>query len=138
MFGCDFRLPRDCKISFGGNRRKHYDKFALGHRLAGSVTRIVVVNHVTLDGVVQGPGRAEEDTTAGAEANPDDVLRRAWGEEMSGSGGVPAEALCVRGSPRFLEHPGESVPRGAQRRSRVRLLHHVDRAPAVAQFDAAR
>jgi hypothetical protein len=27
--------------------------------------RIVVINHVTLDGVMQGPGRAEEDTRDG-------------------------------------------------------------------------
>ena len=27
--------------------------------------RIVVMNHATLDGVVQGPGRADEDTRGG-------------------------------------------------------------------------
>nr|WP_217641747.1 MFS transporter [Actinopolyspora alba] len=68
-------------------------RLAPEHRPTGSVTRIVVVNHVTLDGVVQGPGRAEEDTRDGfahggwAEANTDDVLLRVWGEAMSGSGG---------------------------------------------------
>jgi hypothetical protein len=46
--------------------------------------RIVVLNHVTLDGVMQGPGRPDEDTRGGfthggwAEPNGDDVMGRAW------------------------------------------------------------
>jgi hypothetical protein len=51
--------------------------------------RIVVINHVALDGVMQGPGRADEDTRDGftyggwAEPNTDDVMGRAWGERLS-------------------------------------------------------
>ena len=44
--------------------------------------RVVVINHLTLDGVMQAPGRPEEDTRGGfklggwAEPNVDDVVRR--------------------------------------------------------------
>ena len=54
--------------------------------------RIVVINHVTLDGVMQGPGRADEDTRDGfthggwAEPNTDDVMGNAWGKRLSASG----------------------------------------------------
>jgi len=56
--------------------------------------RIVVINHLTLDGVMQAPGRADEDTRGGfthggwAEPNGDDVMNRAWGERLGNSGGL--------------------------------------------------
>jgi dihydrofolate reductase len=55
--------------------------------------RTVVINHVTLDGVMQGPGRPEEDTRDGftlggwAEPNTDEVLNQAWGARLSASSG---------------------------------------------------
>ena len=52
---------------------------------------IVVISHVTLDGVMQGPGRPDEDTRDGftnggwAAARSDDAVQQAWGERLSRS-----------------------------------------------------
>jgi dihydrofolate reductase len=58
--------------------------------------RIVVMNHVTLDGVMQGPGRPDEDTRDGftlggwgsRSASPDDAAGKAMGERMAAGGGL--------------------------------------------------
>jgi dihydrofolate reductase len=56
--------------------------------------KLVVMNHVTLDGVMQAPGRADEDTRGGFEQggwatpNSDEALGRAMGEHMARAGGL--------------------------------------------------
>jgi dihydrofolate reductase len=56
--------------------------------------RVVVINHVTLDGVMQAPGRPDEDRRGGFEhggwAMPrsDEVVGTAMGERMAASGGL--------------------------------------------------
>lgn len=56
--------------------------------------KIVVINHVTLDGIMQGPGRPDEDTRDGfthggwaAERAGDDAIGRAWGRRLAASSG---------------------------------------------------
>ena len=51
--------------------------------------KLVVVNHLSLDGVMQSPGRADEDTRDGfalggwAAPRSDEVVGQALGEHMS-------------------------------------------------------
>jgi dihydrofolate reductase len=58
------------------------------------MSRVVVINHVTLDGVMQGPGRPDEDRRDGFEhggwATPgsDEVVGAAMGALMAESGGL--------------------------------------------------
>ncbi len=60
------------------------------------MSRIVVMNHVTLDGVMQAPGRPEEDTRGGftyggwgrLSETPDDAMGKAIGERMAAGGGL--------------------------------------------------
>jgi dihydrofolate reductase len=52
--------------------------------------KVIVMNHLTLDGVMQGPGRADEDTRDGfahggwAAAAADDTIVTRMGEQMGG------------------------------------------------------
>jgi dihydrofolate reductase len=56
--------------------------------------RIVVLNHITLDGVMQGPGRPDEDTRDGfahggwAADRMDEVIGVELGKRMAASGGL--------------------------------------------------
>lgn len=56
--------------------------------------RVVVTEHVTLDGVMQAPGRADEDTRDGfdrggwALPGNDEVMARVMGEGMAGTGAM--------------------------------------------------
>lgn len=58
------------------------------------MSRVVVINHMTLDGVMQAPGRSDEDMRGGFEQggwagpNVDEVVNAAMGARMPGSGGL--------------------------------------------------
>jgi dihydrofolate reductase len=55
------------------------------------MARLTVINHLTLDGVMQAPGRPDEDTRGGfehggwaASRSNDEVMGRVMGERMTG------------------------------------------------------
>jgi dihydrofolate reductase len=64
------------------------------------MTKVVVVNHVTLDGVMQAPARPEEDTRDGfshggwAIPNGDEVMSSKMGERMA-AGSAQSGALLL-------------------------------------------
>lgn len=58
------------------------------------MSKITVINHVTLDGVMQAPGRSDEDPRGGfehggwAQPNNDEVMGRVMGEAMAEGGSL--------------------------------------------------
>src|SRR4030088_1741873 len=96
---------------------------------------VVVFNNVTLDGVMQAPGRPDEDTRGGFEhggwAIPgnDEVMERKMGEGVAGGGGAAARPPYLRGLLRVLAQPvRQPVHRSPQQHSEVRGLAHAQGA----------
>ena len=77
--------------------------------------KIVVMNHITLDGVMQGPGRVDEDTRDGfdqggwATPRSDAVVGEAMGERMAAGGGSAGWLFGRRTYEELLRH-WNSVP----------------------------
>jgi dihydrofolate reductase len=77
--------------------------------------RIVVMNHITLDGVMQGPGRVDEDTRNGfdqggwATPRSDGAVGEAMGERMAAGGGLAGWLFGRRTYEELLQH-WNSVP----------------------------
>src|SRR5690348_4526259 len=81
--------------------------------------RIVVMNHLTLDGVMQGPGRPDEDTRGGfseggwasRSAAAGDAASQAMGERMAAGGGLAGWLFGRRTYDDLLAHwNGEGGP----------------------------
>jgi dihydrofolate reductase len=106
------------------------------------MARIVVMNHLSLDGVMQAPGRADEDTRGGfnhggwATPGSDAVVASAVGEQMARGGGL----LFGRRTYEDLLTQWNSQPDSpfgpALKRFQVRRLHHAPGTAAVAELDA--
>lgn len=77
--------------------------------------RIVVMNHITLDGVIQSPGRVDEDPRDGfvqggwATSRSDDLVGEAMGERMAAGGGLAGWLFGRRTYEELLGH-WNSVP----------------------------
>jgi len=76
------------------------------------VGRVVVMNHLTLDGVIQGPGRPEEDTRDGftlggwgqRSASAGDAAGKAMGARMAAGGGLAGRLFGRRTYEGLLAH----------------------------------
>jgi hypothetical protein len=81
------------------------------------MAKIVVINHVTLDGVMQSPGRPEEDMRGGfpfggwgSRNSDEEMLKHVYARVDQGGGlQVAPRPLDVRGDARLLEHAGRPV-----------------------------
>ena len=108
------------------------------------MSRVDVINHLTLDGVMQAPGRPDEDNARrvcarrlvsaerGRSAAGGDIRSRC-GEWWAASAARPSE---LRGHARLLEHAGQPVQRRAQQRTQIRRIQNAARAAPLAQLDA--
>ena len=103
---------------------------------------MVVINHVTLDGVMQGPGRAEDDRREGflhggwATPNTDEVMMQALGGRM----GESNRLLLGRRSYEGMLGYWNTTDSPFRRRSTTPTstsLQDIARAAAVAELNAA-
>jgi hypothetical protein len=91
--------------------------------------RIVVINHVTLDGVMQAPGRPDEDTRGGfthggwAQPGNDPVMTDAIGERM----GKPDGGMLLGRRSYEDMLASWNAKGGPQRRRQVRRLEQPAR-----------
>src|SRR3954447_15598326 len=90
------------------------------------MSRIVVINHLTLDGVMQAPAAVDEDTRDGFEnggwaaANQDEVM----GEDLGrGMGGGPGRVLVGRRTHQHLYAHGPTQPDGNPYRDVLTRAH---------------
>ena len=103
------------------------------------MSRIVVVNHLTLDGVMHAPAGREEDTRDGFEhggwaaANNDEVMGEYVGRGMAGrpraaldDSGNLLQALMARGLvDEYLLVPGFASPRGPSKKRKLRVCSYI-------------
>jgi dihydrofolate reductase len=93
------------------------------------MSRIVVINHLTLDGVMQAPGRADEDPRGGFEhggwatAGVDPVLGKALGDSIaSGGGGLLLGRRTYEALAAFWPKQSDEAPYAAVINSRRKLV----------------
>jgi hypothetical protein len=101
------------------------------------MSRVVVVNSLSLDGVMQAPGRADEDSRGGLyPGGVGAALRRSGhgrgdGRRDGPDGGAAARPADLPGFRRRLAGPeGQSVHRGAAQHAEVRRVEDAAGAAA--------
>ena len=105
--------------------------------------KVIVMNGVTLDGVMQGPGRPDEDTRDGFEHGGggipyyDEATVAKMGERMGGERAWLFGRRTYEEGAGLLERPRRSVQGRAQRRSQVRRLEQPHNEARVAELDSA-
>ena len=110
------------------------------------MSRVVVIENVTLDGVMQAPGRPDEDTRGGFRhggwatmPNEDPDIGRAMGERMAQSGPMLFGRRTYEDFYGYRPPPeGQSVHGRPERGAQVRRLPHPRGAAALEQLRAAR
>ena len=84
-------------------RRSDVLRDPAGHSAGGPMSRVVVINNLSLDGVMQAPGRADEDTRGGFEhggwAVPYQAMGSLMGKRAGPTGGCSWEGAPTRTSP---------------------------------------
>ncbi len=105
--------------------------------------KVIVMNGVTLDGVMQSPGRADEDTRDGFEhggwAVPygDEAMVAKMGERMGEDRAWLFGRRTYEDAAGSLERAGRPVQGRAQRHSEVRRLERPGDEARMAELDAA-
>ena len=105
--------------------------------------KVIVMNSISLDGVMQSPGRPDEDTRDGFEyggwAVPygDDSLVAKMGERMGEHRAFLFGRWSYEQLLSDLERPGRPVQGGPQQHSQVRRLEPPRDAARLAQLDPA-
>src|SRR5262245_65385658 len=94
--------------------------------------RLVVINHVTLDGVMQGPGRPDEDTRDGfdrggwAEAGVSDpAIGAAMGAQMAQSDGLVLGRRTYEDLLASWNAQGGPFKRSEEHTSELQSLRHL-------------
>ena len=112
------------------------------------MSRIVVMNHMTLDGVMQSPGRSGEDPRGGfahggwghRSESPDDAVGKAMGERMVAGGGLAGWLFGRRTYEDLLgywnQQPDSPFAPATERLAQVRRVGHPRGTTAVAKLDA--
>ena len=106
------------------------------------MSKVVVINHITLDGVMQAPGRPEEDTRDGftyggwAAPNVDEVVMKTLGGRMGEGNRLLLGRRTYEDILGYWNIQGSPFKDAAQQRRQVRRLADTTRAASLAQLDA--
>jgi hypothetical protein len=107
--------------------------------------RVVVINHVTLDGVMQAPGRPDEDTRGGFEhggwassrMSGDEAMSCAMDARMASSSGVLFGRRTYDDLLSYWNSQDSPFKGRAEQCPQVRRLADAERTAAVAEHHAA-